>query len=167
MTDRSCTCHPDDNPPVPCARKYALTECRKAAAMPDIEKMLDRAKHSAGKLYVYRFKHGEQQWREEYERDRAAIVAEYKRVVREREQFATELMKGVSFYSLLASILTKAQGVVDAETGNVVDVGYEVVQLRLQLEAARDQIKRLGGRVDSNQPNPYDPATWKDVRVTK
>lgn len=25
---RSCTCHPDDNPPVPCQRKYALTECR-------------------------------------------------------------------------------------------------------------------------------------------
>lgn len=29
---RSCTCHPDDNPPVPCAEKYALTECREAAA---------------------------------------------------------------------------------------------------------------------------------------
>lgn len=28
---RVCTCHPDDNPPVPCAKKYALTECRKAA----------------------------------------------------------------------------------------------------------------------------------------
>lgn len=23
-----CTCHPDDKPPVPCAKKYALTECR-------------------------------------------------------------------------------------------------------------------------------------------
>jgi hypothetical protein len=29
---RSCTCHPDDNPPRPCPRKYALTECRVAAA---------------------------------------------------------------------------------------------------------------------------------------
>lgn len=28
---RKCTCHPDDNPPVPCPRKYALTECRVAA----------------------------------------------------------------------------------------------------------------------------------------
>ena len=27
-----CTCHPDDKPPVPCARKYALTECRIADA---------------------------------------------------------------------------------------------------------------------------------------
>ena len=26
-----CTCHPDDNPPVPCPRKYALSECRAAA----------------------------------------------------------------------------------------------------------------------------------------
>jgi len=25
---KGCTCHPDDNPPVPCPRKYALTDCR-------------------------------------------------------------------------------------------------------------------------------------------
>jgi len=25
---RPCTCHPDDEPPKPCARKYALSECR-------------------------------------------------------------------------------------------------------------------------------------------
>jgi hypothetical protein len=30
---RPCTCHPDDNPPRPCPRKYALSECR-AAAIP-------------------------------------------------------------------------------------------------------------------------------------
>jgi hypothetical protein len=28
---RSCTCHPDDNPPVPCPQKYALSECRHEA----------------------------------------------------------------------------------------------------------------------------------------
>lgn len=28
---RPCTCHPDDNPPVPCAQKYALSECRAAS----------------------------------------------------------------------------------------------------------------------------------------
>ena len=27
---RVCTCHPDDNPPQPCPRQYALDECRKA-----------------------------------------------------------------------------------------------------------------------------------------
>lgn len=27
---RPCTCHPDDNPPTPCARKYAFTECASA-----------------------------------------------------------------------------------------------------------------------------------------
>ncbi|WP_342152397.1 hypothetical protein [Methylorubrum sp. SB2] len=32
--ERSCTCHPSDNPPVPCAKKYALSECRAAAAAP-------------------------------------------------------------------------------------------------------------------------------------
>ena len=26
--DRPCTCHPDDNPPRPCPKKYALQECR-------------------------------------------------------------------------------------------------------------------------------------------
>ena len=32
MTDtRLCTCHPDDNPPVPCAHKYAFDECVAAA----------------------------------------------------------------------------------------------------------------------------------------
>lgn len=31
MSDRPCTCHPDDNPPVPCAKRYALTECKAAA----------------------------------------------------------------------------------------------------------------------------------------
>ena len=30
---RPCTCHPEDNPPVPCQRKYALAECRAAAAL--------------------------------------------------------------------------------------------------------------------------------------
>ena len=28
---RPCTCHPDDNPPVPCPQKFALSECRAAA----------------------------------------------------------------------------------------------------------------------------------------
>lgn len=27
VESRPCTCHPDDNPPVPCAQKYALTDC--------------------------------------------------------------------------------------------------------------------------------------------
>jgi hypothetical protein len=31
---RPCTCHPDDSPPVPCARKYALSECRAASGEP-------------------------------------------------------------------------------------------------------------------------------------
>lgn len=34
---KPCTCHPDDNPPVPCPRKYALSECRAAAPPADDE----------------------------------------------------------------------------------------------------------------------------------
>jgi hypothetical protein len=29
---RPCTCHPGDNPPNPCAKRYALTECKAVAA---------------------------------------------------------------------------------------------------------------------------------------
>jgi len=29
--DRPCTCHPDDNPPRPCPKRYAYSECVKAA----------------------------------------------------------------------------------------------------------------------------------------
>jgi hypothetical protein len=36
---RPCTCHPDDNPPVPCPQKYALTECRMAAMEGQIERL--------------------------------------------------------------------------------------------------------------------------------
>lgn len=32
--ERPCTCHPDDNPPVLCARQYALNECRAVSGEP-------------------------------------------------------------------------------------------------------------------------------------
>lgn len=28
LSDRPCTCHPDDSPPMPCPQKYALSHCR-------------------------------------------------------------------------------------------------------------------------------------------
>lgn len=39
-TPRPCTCHPLDNPPVPCPQKFALTECRLAAKSAEVERML-------------------------------------------------------------------------------------------------------------------------------
>ena len=30
METKPCTCHPDDNPPVPCAEKYAFSECTRS-----------------------------------------------------------------------------------------------------------------------------------------
>ena len=41
---RPCTCHPDDSPPVPCARKYALSECRTASGEPT-EAQIEAAAH--------------------------------------------------------------------------------------------------------------------------
>lgn len=36
MSDaQPCTCHPDDNPPQPCARKYALSECVETRPHPE------------------------------------------------------------------------------------------------------------------------------------
>lgn len=34
---RTCTCHPDDNPPSPCPRRFALSECRAA----ELEKLAE------------------------------------------------------------------------------------------------------------------------------
>ena len=38
---RPCTCHPDDNPPHPCPRRYALEECRAAANAKAGQKAVD------------------------------------------------------------------------------------------------------------------------------
>lgn len=32
VSERACTCHPDDKPPVPCAKKFAYSECAAAPA---------------------------------------------------------------------------------------------------------------------------------------
>lgn len=43
---RSCTCHPDDNPPVPCPQKFAYSECVKAAQPQAAEPVTIPAAHS-------------------------------------------------------------------------------------------------------------------------
>ena len=42
--DHQCTCHPDDKPPVPCAKRYALTECREQVFL---RRIVDRAWNEA------------------------------------------------------------------------------------------------------------------------
>lgn len=32
----ACTCHPDDDPPRPCPRKFGLAECRAAAGVTEV-----------------------------------------------------------------------------------------------------------------------------------
>ena len=54
---RPCTCHPGDNPPVPCAKQYALTECRKKAAQ--------FAKHEGPQKFATRDPWPNVPWREE------------------------------------------------------------------------------------------------------
>lgn len=44
---RSCTCHPDDNPPVPCQRQFALTDCRQAATLTGAAKVFHELWQSA------------------------------------------------------------------------------------------------------------------------
>lgn len=63
LSPKSCTCHPDDNPPVPCPQKYALTECRAAAAPAPVECALCKAgnvaiAHAGGKGLM----HGDPYW---------------------------------------------------------------------------------------------------------
>lgn len=45
---RPCTCHPQDNPPSPCAEKYALSECRIAALKAENERLRKALKGVAG-----------------------------------------------------------------------------------------------------------------------
>jgi len=47
--ERSCTCHPDDNPPIPCARKFAYSECEGGAH----EKGIEAASKALGHEGVY------------------------------------------------------------------------------------------------------------------
>jgi len=38
--EKICTCHPDDKPPIPCAQKFALKDCRLAAALEAVREHL-------------------------------------------------------------------------------------------------------------------------------
>lgn len=40
QTERTCTCAPEDNPPIPCARKYAFTACMQAQAEPKLGELM-------------------------------------------------------------------------------------------------------------------------------
>ena len=54
---RPCTCHPDDNPPVPCPQKFAFSEC-----VADAErKALERVVVEAGRFLRATIK-GAQNW---------------------------------------------------------------------------------------------------------
>ena len=59
LPERSCTCHPDDSPPVPCPKKYALRECvahaaavsaAKDAEIAQLRQYLDAAQRRASAL---------------------------------------------------------------------------------------------------------------------
>lgn len=53
---RPCTCHPDDNPPVPCPRMYALQDCRRAAALAaEIESLRARLAEAERDAVRYRW----------------------------------------------------------------------------------------------------------------
>jgi len=52
--DRPCTCHPDDNPPKQCMKRYALSECRIAA----LESELAQYKREFPACEVHKPTHG-------------------------------------------------------------------------------------------------------------
>lgn len=59
---RTCTCHPDDNPPDPCPRKFALTDCRIAellAATEAIDSYFDDGRMSDKQMTGARITFGE------------------------------------------------------------------------------------------------------------
>lgn len=40
---RACTCHSDDKPPQPCAKQFALSECRLSTQSPTLKPLTDDA----------------------------------------------------------------------------------------------------------------------------
>jgi hypothetical protein len=56
----------------------------------------------------------------------------------------------------LAEILRKAQGRTDAETGQAIDVGYEVMNIRTEIERLQEDLK-----------GPDGFATWKDAAIAE
>ena len=57
MSDpRECTCHPDDKPPVPCAKQYALLDClRERIAALEKELLTEQILHNSAKKLSFTF----------------------------------------------------------------------------------------------------------------
>jgi hypothetical protein len=53
MTEHPCTCHPDDNPPVPCTRQYAYSECVQVA-------LQLRIKELEAVIEIMKFRHADE-----------------------------------------------------------------------------------------------------------
>jgi hypothetical protein len=73
---RTCTCHPDDSPPTPCPRKFALGECRAA----ELEKLAERNRYdSIGRALDLLLANGEL---DDYDDEIANRVEEAAKIVR-------------------------------------------------------------------------------------
>lgn len=74
--DRPCTCHPDDNPPNPCAGKYALNECRAA----EVDRLIGRNKYDpVGRALDYLVANGEL---DDYDSEIANRVRDAAKIIR-------------------------------------------------------------------------------------
>ena len=77
VDSRTCTCHPDDNPPVPCAHKYALADCRAAATKAPGADAVRDSTETMEQLFTRIVASERDQWKLKAETalaDRAAIV---------------------------------------------------------------------------------------------
>lgn len=73
---RSCTCHPDDNPPSPCPRTFALTECREA----ELERLAELNRYdSVGRVLDCLLQNGELA---DYDSEIANRIADAAKIVR-------------------------------------------------------------------------------------
>lgn len=86
---RSCTCHPDDNPPVPCAEKYAYSECAAAPQEAEAQAIRDKALEEAATLADLA-----QAQREQLYSENGASINAHKAVQAEEIAAAIRAMKG-------------------------------------------------------------------------
>ncbi len=135
---KPCTCHPDDKPPVPCAKMYALTECRASAyqhAADELERLqrdLAQAKEAIAVLSAGRpigdiiGLHTAQN-----------AIAEAERLQRENAELQRSLEKAMTDFNLAAEAEVQCRSALAALSQEVTKLTDENAELRAEAERYR------------------------------
>lgn len=128
---RACTCHPDDNPPVPCPQKYALSECRKPEAIHSCSYHCERPECVRAQRDELRA------WRDAVDRELTVIHST-------AESYATPLDAVRALIDWHCAVAIDPR--VSSEAEAMVERGRE--EMRAENTALRAQVERLRGALE-------------------